>query len=207
VSYCYRVYGLTIDSTTSIVGLDIYPRETPLPDLCVGTGPEPTWVTRARALPRRVISRRSECEDNADPVFQLIEHGPAECFELVYSDGASFVVDAQACRVWGTLRPPLTDADLATYFLGPVLGFILRRRLITSLHASAVELFGHAVAVSGDAGFGKSTTAAALALRGVPVLSEDIAALHEGGWPLLRHPWLPAGVLVARFCDLSHGIC
>ncbi len=89
------------------------------------------------------------------------------------------MVDAQARRVWGTFRSPLTDADLATYFLGPVLGFVLRRRHITSLHASAVELFGHAVALSGEGGFGKSTTAAALALRGVPVLSEDIAPLHE----------------------------
>jgi hypothetical protein len=127
-----------------------------------------------------VISRRPRPEDAADPVFQLIEHGSAECFELIYSDGASFVVDGQARRVWGAFRSPLTDADLATYFLGPVLGFVLRRRHITSLHASAVELLGYAVALSGEGGFGKSTTAAALALRGVPVLSEDIAPLHEG---------------------------
>lgn len=191
MSYCYRVYGLTIDSTTSIVGLDIHPRDTPLPDLCLDTGPEPAWVTRARALPRHVISRRSESEDAADPVFQLIEHGPAECFELVYSDGASFVVDAQARRVWGTFRSPLTDADLATYFLGPVLGFVLRRRHITSLHASVVELFGHAVALSGDAGFGKSTAAAALALRGVPVLSEDIAPLREDAGRFHVNPGYP----------------
>jgi len=179
VSYCYRVYGLTIDSTTSIVGLDNHLPTTPPADLRLDTGPEPAWATVAKALPGRVISCRPESENAADPVFQLIEHGQTECFELVYSDGASFVVDAQARRVWGTFRSPLTDADLATYFLGPVLGFVLRRRHITSLHASAVELFGHAVALSGDAGFGKSTTAAALALRGVPVLSEDISPMHE----------------------------
>jgi len=55
----------------------------------------------------------------------------------------------------------------------------LRSRHITSLHASAVEFFGHAVAFSGDAGVGKSTTATALALRGTPVLSEDISPLQE----------------------------
>jgi hypothetical protein len=159
--------------------MEEHPRKTAPADLCLEAGPQPGWVTRAVALPGRVISRRSEPEDSADPVFQLIEHGPAGCFELVYSDGASFVVDAQARRVWGTFRSPLTDADLATYFLGPVLGFVLRRRHITSLHASAVELCGHAVAFSGDAGFGKSTAAAALALRGVPVLSEDICAMRE----------------------------
>ena len=179
MSYSYRVYGLGIDSATSIAGLHALPQNARLVDLRLETGPQPDWVTRATALPGRVTPRLPESEDAADPTFQLIEHGLAECFELVYSDGASFVVDAQARRVWGTLRSPLTDADLATYFLGPVLGFILRRRHITSLHASAVELFGHAVALSGDAGFGKSTTAAALALRGVPVLGEDISPLQE----------------------------
>jgi len=161
------------------MGLHALPPAAVPADLCLETGQDPAWVLRASKLPGRVISRRSESEDAADPVFQLIEHGPAECFELIYSDGASFVVDSESRRVWGTFRSPLTEADLATYFLGPVLGFVLRRRHITSLHASTVELFGHAVALSGDAGFGKSTTAAALALRGVPVLSEDIAPMHE----------------------------
>ena len=137
------------------------------------------------------MSHRPESEDAADPSFHLIEHGQAECFELAYSDGARFVVDADACCVWGTFRPPLTNADLATYFLGPVLGFILRRRHVTSLHASAVEFCGQAVAFSGDAGFGKSTTAAALALRGVPVLSEDISPMQESAGRFHIFPGYP----------------
>jgi len=59
------------------------------------------------------------------------------------------------------------------------MGFLLRRRQVTSLHASCVEICGKGVALSGEAGFGKSTTAAALALRGFPVLSEDIVPLKE----------------------------
>ncbi len=191
MSYSYRVYGLAIDSTTNILGLHALPQNALSADLSLETGPAPAWVQRASALPGRVISRRSESEGAADPVFQLIEHGLAECFELVYSDGANFVVDAQARRVWGTFRSPLTVADLATYFLGPVLGFILRRRHTTSLHASAVQLLGHAVALLGDGGFGKSTTAAALALRGVPVLSEDIAPMHEDAGSFQVAPGYP----------------
>ena len=179
MSYCYRVYGLGIDSTTSIAGPDCLPQSAGRVDLSLETGPEPAWALRGCAFPGRLISQRPESEDGADPSFQLMEHGQAGCFQLAYSDGARFVVDADARRVWGTVRPPLTNADLATYLLGPVLGFILRRRHVTSLHASAVEFFGQAVAFSGDAGFGKSTTAAALALRGVPVLSEDISPLQE----------------------------
>ena len=179
MSYSYRVYGLAIDSTTSIAGPECFPQSARRADLSLETGPEPDWVLQGCAFPGHVISHLPESEGGADPSFQLIEHGQAACFELAYSDGARFVVDADARRVWGTFRPPLTSADLATYFLGPVLGFILRRQHVTSLHASSVEILGQAVAFSGDAGFGKSTTAAALALRGIPVLSEDISPMHE----------------------------
>jgi len=191
VSYSYRVYGLGIDSTTSIAGPALVPQSTRRADLFLETGPEPEWARRACAFPSHVLSHRPESEDGADPSFQLIEHGQAACFELSYSDGARFVVDAEARRVWGAFRPPLTNADLATYFLGPVLGFILRRRHVTSLHASAVEFFGQAVAFAGDAGFGKSTTAAALALRGAPVLSEDISPLQESAGRFHLFPGYP----------------
>lgn len=58
------------------------------------------------------------------------------------------------------------------------MGFLLRRRHVTCLHASAVEIRNQAVLFSGHAGYGKSTTAAALALRGVPVLTDDISPLQ-----------------------------
>jgi hypothetical protein len=59
------------------------------------------------------------------------------------------------------------------------------------LHASGVELHGRGVLFSGNAGYGKSTTAAALALRGVPVLSEDIVPLEStenGIWVVPGYP-------------------
>ena len=142
-------------------------------------GPEPDWVRKLLLLPARILSHRSEPAGSADPSFILTQHGELEGFQLSYSDGARFVVDAAAGRVWGTYEPPLTSEDMATYFLGPVLGFVLRRQNITCLHASGVEILGQAVCFCGDAGYGKSTTAAALALRGLPVLAEDIVALEE----------------------------
>jgi hypothetical protein len=107
------------------------------------------------------------------------EFSGGKYFSLAYGDGTEFLVDARGERVWGSCPDPLTIEDLATYFLGPVMGFVLRRRGITPLHASAVCLGEAAVAISGEAGAGKSTTAAALALRGAPAVCEDIAALAE----------------------------
>jgi hypothetical protein len=65
--------------------------------------------------------------------------------------------------------------------LGPMMGFLLRRRQVTCLHSSCVEFHGQAICFCGEAGFGKSTTAAALALRGLPVVAEDIVPLEETG--------------------------
>ena len=174
MSYSYRAYGLGIHSTINIPGLE-------LTEVCPGDlrlkvegGPEPEWVRLATRTEGRVVSYLPAGERTADPSFVLAEHGEADCYELSYSDGTRFVVNGAADRVWGSCAAPLTDEDLATYFLGPVVGFLLRRMQITCLHASGVKLHGRAVLLCGDAGCGKSTTAAALALRGAAVVSEDI---------------------------------
>jgi hypothetical protein len=154
-------------------------------------GPEPDWARNLLALPARILSHRSEPPGSADPSFALTQHGETKGFQLSYSDGTRFVVDGAAERVWGTYQPPLIAEDMATYFLGPVLGFVLRRRNITCLHSSGVEIQGCAVCFCGDAGFGKSTMAAALALRGLPVLAEDIVALEELGGEFRAAPGYP----------------
>jgi hypothetical protein len=154
-------------------------------------GLEPAWVVKLLALPSRILSHRSEPAGSADPSFMLSEYGAAQGYQLTYSDGTRFVVDGPAAKIWGTYQPPLTAEDMATYFLGPVLGFVLRRRNTVCLHASGVELHGHAVCFCGDAGYGKSTTAAALALRGLPVIAEDVIALEENSGGFCAVPGYP----------------
>ncbi len=179
MSYSYRAYGLGIDSSSPIAGLESLPFQPDTIDVRFEDGPEPDWARKILFLPGRILAHKPEPAGAADPSFILTQHGDEQGFELAYSDGTRFVVDSAAKRVWGTYQPPLTADDMASYFLGPVAGFLLRRRHISCLHASAVELCGNAVCFCGEAGSGKSTTAAALALRGIPVLAEDIVALRE----------------------------
>ncbi len=179
VNYWYRAYGLTISSNTSVPGLEQERVAADPPDFTFESGPEPPWVSEARTLPGRLYHLEPEAPETADPAFTVTERGISQFFELNYTDGTRFVVDGATRRLWGTYVSPLSSEDLATYFLGPVMGFLLRRRGITSLHASAVVISNCAILFSGDAETGKSTTAAALALRGVPVLCEDIAPLRE----------------------------
>jgi len=179
VIYPYRLYGLTLGCDAPVSALRQEPTRVEHFDVAVSLGPETDWVREARRLPSHLEHPRSEEIDLDNSPFTLTSYGAGEFFELSYGNEARFFVDGRAERVWGSCPPPLTNEDMATYLLGPVMGFVLRRRSVLALHASAVAIGGEAVALCGASQAGKSTTAAALALRGVPVLCEDITPLLE----------------------------
>ncbi|MGH9743788.1 MAG: hypothetical protein ACRD51_15700 [Candidatus Acidiferrum sp.] len=126
-----------------------------------------------------------------DPALCVRTMGDEQYFELTYTDGTSFLLDAGMTRLCGTWLPALTLEDFTTYLLGPVMGFILRQRRILSLHASTVSIAGHAIALCGASEAGKSTTAAALALRGIPVLAEDVSPVKEEAEGFFIEPGYP----------------
>jgi len=111
--------------------------------------------------------------------------------ELAYSDGTRLRVDAEGTRIVAWWPDPLTLADVSAYLLGPVMGLVLRLRGRVCLHASAVEVEGGAVGILAPAGHGKSTTAAAFALRGHPVLTDDLLVLEERGEEFVAPPAYP----------------
>ena len=114
---------------------------------------------------------------NADFQQTITTFGEEEFFELAYRDGARFLVDGRGIRVRASRPARLAIDYLATYLRGPVMGFVLRRRGILALHGSAVCIGEESIVFCGPSEAGKSTIAAALSSRGVPVLSDDIAAL------------------------------
>jgi hypothetical protein len=179
VTHSYRVYGLGLDSSISIAGLEQCPGTNFPTDLQFESGPYPDWVKADLAIPGLEVLHRKSTDGSPAPLFVLTVHGEKQAYEFAYGDGTQFVVAGDGRRVWGVCRPPLTAEDLATYFLGPIMGFVLRLRHRTCLHASGLRIGEWGVALVGDAGFGKSTTAAALALRGMPVCGEDIVPLAE----------------------------
>jgi hypothetical protein len=114
-----------------------------------------------------------------DGAFTVSEFADHRFLQLKYADGTRFLMDCAATTIWGEVGPGLSHNDLCVYLLGPVMGFVLRQRGSTALHASSISMHGRAIAIVGEAGAGKSTTAAALALRGWPVLCEDVCALAQ----------------------------
>ena len=177
--YSYRAYGFNLVSNLPIRGIGAQYIDSRKPDLVLELGFEPEWARAATRLSRSIHHSKPAIPETADPAFCLSVRGSGQFFELAYSDGTRFVVDAEARRLCGTWLPPLTIEDLSTYLLGPVMGFILRQRNVVSLHASTASIGDQAVVLCGESEAGKSTTAAALALRGIPVLAEDVSPIVE----------------------------
>jgi hypothetical protein len=112
-------------------------------------------------------------------------------FGFFYRDEVRFAVERQGREVWGDWPGNYTLEDACTYLLGPVLGFVLRLRGLTCLHASAVAVDGQAIALVGSPGAGKSTTAAAFAQSGFSVIADDVVALVEDGKNFQVQPGYP----------------
>jgi hypothetical protein len=105
-----------------------------------------------------------------------------EFLVIRYTDGketAFFVSDKKGENVKVLYHPTIPIEDILTYFLGPVIGCVLRLKNKICLHASVVNIKGKAVAFIGEKAAGKSTLIATFASLGYPVLSDDIAVLFE----------------------------
>jgi len=99
------------------------------------------------------------------------------CFLISYWNGIEFVINAAGTKVWAK-KPEEVKLDLVVaFFAGPILGFMLRLQGTLCLHASVIEIGDHCIGLVAPSGGGKSTTAAALALKGFSILSDDILVL------------------------------
>ena len=176
----YRAYGLRCVSNVPIPGFSPEPLNFRPTDLrCWINSQEPDWVFEARTLPSHLCYGEPPVEGSTTSGCTLTSFGSDKFFELAYGDGVRFVVDGTGTRLSAVGPPSLSVDDLATYLRGPVMGFVLRRRGIIPLHAAAASIGAQAILFCGATESGKSTTAAALALSGVPILSDDIAALLD----------------------------
>ena len=116
--------------------------------------------------------------EGGEPGLRIWHQARGHLYRFRYADGTEFYIDRPGARIWARWCEPNTIEDIESYLLGPILGFVLRLRGVITVHASAVDIDGRAIALAGHSGCGKSTTAAAFALRGYPVLSDDVTALR-----------------------------
>ncbi|MBD2577737.1 hypothetical protein [Oscillatoria sp. FACHB-1406] len=173
----YLVYGLNLKSKLAVPGLKArVPSKQPIPDVCLFWQQPPSFSPPGESdWQNWYVS--PNCNADGEPNLKAWRRADGEYFWLRYSDRTEFAIDRLGRHVWALWQEPLTLEDTATYLLGPVLGFVLRLRGTTCLHASAAVVGERAIAFLGPPGAGKSTLAAAFAQRGYKVLTDDVAAL------------------------------
>ncbi|HXP79463.1 MAG TPA: hypothetical protein VN976_06135 [Verrucomicrobiae bacterium] len=184
----------------SVYGLRIA-AEVPLPGLPIQSGTRPDVQIRLRdrsLLPAgapissdRILYVSPVLDERGDPNLTVARLAQNDSVAFFYSDGARFIVDRLGREVCADWPDKFTLEDACTYLLGPVIAFVLRLRGVTCLHASSVVVDGRAIVLFGPAGAGKSTTAAAFALKGYSVLSDDVAVLADLGDRFLVQPGYP----------------
>jgi hypothetical protein len=183
-------FGLRICSDQPIPGL--VPASEPTgTDIRVRLSGMPLSATKWNDAPSQIVHVIDDDTAGSEPLLRVWRVAGGAYFRYRYIDGTEFLIDRLGRRVWMTWKEPLTVEDAATYFLGPVIGFVLRLRGVVCLHASAVAVDDRALVLLGSAGAGKSTTAAAFAQLGYPVISDDIVGLREHSCGFFVRPGIP----------------
>jgi hypothetical protein len=170
----HRAAGLIIAADSPIPGLPVTAADGS-PDLHIHLDRAAPW----RDLPFDVFHKSDYVDDGQRPIVTVSRSAAGFCFS--YADGTSVWIDGRGTTVWCTAPPDATLDDLATYLTGPILGFALRRQGCLSLHASAVQVGDGAAIMAGPHGAGKSTIAAALAMRGCPLITDDVLHVRRRG--------------------------
>jgi hypothetical protein len=191
LDFRYNVFGLHLHASHSIPGLKRAEKSPLIPDVEIHFGSLPRTETENSGSTEIVTYTSSTLLENGEPALRIWQTANGALLRMEYFDGVRFWLDREGKTIWALWPDTLTIEDAVTYLLGPVLGFLLRLRGVTCLHASAVAFGNCAVAFAGSEGAGKSTTAAALARRGHAVISDDIVAITERDGGFFTRPAYP----------------
>jgi len=179
LSFNYSVFGLSLHSNLSIPGLNPANRPKQAADVEVHLGIPPSNHSENSVRCGVLTFVSSNLDASGEPALRISKVADGTCLYLAYCDGTEFWLDRKGTRAWAMWPATSSLEDAATFLLGPVLGLLLRLRGVTCLHASAIAIGDRAIAFLGDEGAGKSTTAAAFARCGYPVISDDVVAIVE----------------------------
>jgi hypothetical protein len=170
-SRSYNVHGFTVESDLALnAPLDDRATAAEVHVTCAGEG----------AIPGEPPAGRLAALID-DPPYRFFLAELDDAFVLRYQGACDCRVDAGGRRMEVTIDAR-SDAELAATIVGSgALAFVAMRRGAAIFHASAVMLGEVGVVVLGDAGSGKSTTAAELCLAGASLLADDAARMGVDG--------------------------
>lgn len=173
----YFIYGLRLNVNIEIPGLLPEATETEESDIEITLGSFPDELLRNNNQAAELYYLDQGHENSEQPSLVVTTIANGKFFYFRYDAGVEFICDKQATTVWGKWDASLNLNDIVGYLLGPIMGFCLRLREVTCLHASGVVVEDKALALVGASGVGKSTLAAAFAAEGHSILTDDVMPL------------------------------
>src|SRR5579862_422321 len=153
------------------------------PELAEPASGTPTWwLTKRDEAPSRAgLELLGTAE--VTPAASVSLSQAADGLQVAFDDTGLFAVSADGCHItWTPPRQPDMDA-VRRDILGRVFAVSLHQQGVVTLHGSAVDLDGQAIAFLAPKYHGKSTTAAALVDSGATLLADDIVAVTTDGSP------------------------
>ncbi len=175
-THFYQVSGLNLES------------EIRLPDLIKSESPANVKIRYGKitdALAENFLNdarffERPGCRIRASAEAMLIEWEKVGKFLI--QGGALVIVEPET---------DVLEEDLQPFLTGPLLSVLLHQRGCLVLHASAVAINDEAVIFLGAKGYGKSTLAAHLQVRGHRLISDDIVPVDFADDRVLTVPGYP----------------
>ena len=175
MAFRYLLYGLKLRSSVPLPGLWECEREV-----------EPDVDLTFHELHQRTDVEREPwylspyLYENGKPYLTVWKSADEATFHFLYADQTEFLVDRDGRHVSATWPQSLNLENTTVYLTGQIAAFILRLRGMVCLHASSILVDGKVLAIAGESGSGKSSTAACLTTLGYSVLSEDVTTLTDG---------------------------
>lgn len=186
----YSIYGLAVQSTKPLPAPK-YTTQNP-PDILVHWQSDCINEISLNSTTREELYTSVHIDEQTQLpslIISKLSHNDSSWFYVLhYVDGTSFLIDSTLQEIWVNWPDNLSYDDTLAYFLGPILGFILRAKGRLCFHGSCVRVGDGAVAFLGASGSGKSTLAAGFAKAGYRILADDITALHSQHDKYVVHP-------------------
>jgi hypothetical protein len=183
-------YGLQIEVEIPVPGLLSQPQQCKA-DVRVQLNGDREFLSSLFDPAGAFLRSGAHLDEHGNPTLHVARLCGGRYYVFLYGDGVRFAVERSGREIWGDWPDGYALEDACTYLVGPIMAFALRLQGVTCLHASAVVVENRAILLMGAAGSGKSTTAAAFAKKGFPVLVDDVVALTQQGDTLFVQPGYP----------------
>lgn len=177
--FFYSIYGLTIAANAPIswfqeigatTAVDFYIEVAVLDEAEIGTSCNLDYFIARGCI---------QTESGVRPHLVVTTNAARDTYHFRFFDDVEVLIDNTASRILFRWPPTETLEFELSYLTATIMSFALLLRGTFSFHASAIAIDGKAIIAIGDSGAGKSTTAAAFAKLGYPILSDDLVAIRD----------------------------